>query len=155
MKRSHIFIVFIAIAILVGAGLFVAASWSQPSLTILINGAPAANLSVTDVQTTAVRKLDATGTIRYARDSSKQNAVFVPTKGGNQRMVSLPERGHKTVDLRGRWVVSKTVMYKFGFIRSEETTEQYDLTDAETAAIDAGEVTRSQVHQSIRAEAEQ
>jgi hypothetical protein len=50
---------------------------------------------------------------------------------------------------------SKTVKYDFRFIRSDETTEQYDLTDAEIAAIEAGEVTRTEVQESIRKEAEQ
>jgi hypothetical protein len=52
-------------------------------------------------------------------------------------------------------VISKTVKYDFGFIRSEETTEQFDLTDAEIAAIEAGTVTVSELQESIRKEAEQ
>ena len=59
------------------------------------------------------------------------------------------------VDLRDRMVISKTVKYNLGFIRSEDTTEHYDLTDAEITAIEAGKVTVSDVQESIRNEAEQ
>lgn len=153
MKRSHL--VVIALAIFAVFGVFVARSRSQARLTILVNGSPAANLTVTDFQTRSPRKLDASGSISYDCDSSKQNAVLVPTGNGSQRIVSLSEGEHTTVDLRDRMVISKTVKYDFGFIRSEETTEQYDLTDAEIAAIEAGTVTASEVQESIRKEAEQ
>lgn len=153
MKRSHI--VFIAIAIFAVFGVFVATSQSQVRLTILLNGSPAANLTVTDFQTMSTRTLDATGSITYDRDLSNQDAVLVPTGKGSQRIVSLPDQGHKTVDLRGRMIISKTVKYDFGLVRSDETTEQYDLTDAEIAAIEAGEVTKAKVQELIRKEAEQ
>jgi hypothetical protein len=41
------------------------------------------------------------------------------------------------------------VYYDYGVLRSEETTGQFDLTDEEVAAIEAGKVTRSQVQQAI------
>jgi hypothetical protein len=57
------------------------------------------------------------------------------------------------VDLRKRYVRTTTVYYDYGVLRSEETTEQFDLTDKEIAAIEAGETTREQVQQAIRDEA--
>lgn len=153
MKRYHIVVIVLTISAVVGV--FVAMSRSQVRLTILLNGAPAANLTVTDFQTMSPLKLDASGSIVYDRDLSRQNAVFLPSRNGGQRLVSLPKLGHKIVDLRGRMVVSKTVNYDFGLIRSEESTEQYDLTDGEIAAIQAGEVTMSELQESIRNEAEQ
>ena len=154
-KKRSIFIVVIAIAILVGVGVYTGAFWGRPRLTILINGSPAANLIVTDFQTMEPCKLDGTGSISYVNDRSKQNAVFVRTKDGTNRLVTASAWGHTTVDWRGRLIVSKTVVYNFGFIRSEKITKQYDLTDAEVTAIWAGEVTLSQVEKAIMAEAEQ
>lgn len=154
-KRNIIIVVVIAIAILVGVGVYTGSLWGRPRLTILINGSPAANLIVTDFQTMEPCKLDGTGSISYVNDQSKQNAVFVRTKDGANRLVTASEWGHTTVDFRGRLIVSKTMVYNFGFIRSEKITKQYDLTDAEVTAIRAGEVTLSQVEKAIMAEAEQ
>ena len=153
MKRSHLAV--IAFAIFIVFGVFVARSPSQARLTILVNGSPAANLTVTDFQTRSPRTLDASGSISYHCDSSKQNAVLVPTGNGSQRIVSLSGGEQAMVDLRDRMVISKTVKYNLGFIRSEETTEQYDLTDADIAAIEAGKVTASEVQELIRNAAEQ
>ena len=151
MKR-YLFIV--AVAIYVVVGVFVPRSRSQACLTILVNGSPAANLTVTDFQARSPCKLDASGFISCDCDSSKQNAVLVPTGNGGQVFVSLSEGEHKTVDLRDRMVILKTVKYNCGFIRREETTEQYDLTDAEIAAIEAGTVMASELQESIRKAAE-
>ena len=62
-------------------------------------------------------------------------------QGGIHRQVSFPVKGHATVDLRKRYVKTTTVSFDFGVLRSEETTEQFDLTDEEVAAIEAGETT--------------
>ena len=74
-------------------------------------------------------------------------------QGGIHRQVPFPVQGHATVDLRKRYSRWTTVYYDYGVLRSEETTEQLDLTDEEMAAIEAGETTRSQVQQAIRDEA--
>jgi hypothetical protein len=151
MKRSRI----IAAALLLAAGaiLLSALRTSPPRLTILINGSPAANITVTDFQAMAPRKTDSTGTITREGDSEKQHAVLVPMQGGSHRQVPFPFKGHATVDLRKRYSRRTTVCYDYGVLRSEETTEQFDLTDAEIAAIDAGETTRAQVLQAIRDDA--
>lgn len=151
MKRFTIATIACA---LLAVGIFAVTSRQQTRLTVLLNGVPAANLAVTDFQSMSPRKLDATGSVTYDREKLKLNAVLVPTGSGSKRMVSLPERGHKTVDLRGRLVVSRIVRYDFGLIRREEINEQYDLSDAETAAIEAGELTMSEVQESIRKVAE-
>jgi hypothetical protein len=122
-------------------------------LTILINGNPAANITVTDYQAMLPRKTDSTGSITLEGDPGRQHAVLVPMQGGTHRQVSFPVMGHATVDLRKRYVRTTTVYYDYGVLRREETTEQFDLTDEEVAAIDAGETTRSQVLQVIRDEA--
>lgn len=152
MKRYTI--VAIAFALLV-VGVFVTVSRKQIRLTVLLNGVPAANLAVTDFQTMSPRNLDSTGSVTFDRDSSKPNAVLITMGNGNKRLVSLPENGHKTVDLRSRLVITRTVKYEFGFIPREEITEQYEPTDAEIAAIEEGEVTMSEVEESIRKEAEE
>ena len=151
MKRSRI----IAVALLLTAGaILLTASTSSPRrLTILINGSPAANITVTDYQAMAPRKSDSTGSITLEGDSEQQHAVLVPMQGGIHRQVPLPVKGHATVDLRKRYVRRTTVYYDYGVVRSEETTEQFDLTDEEVAAIDAGETTTEQVRQAIRDEA--
>jgi hypothetical protein len=122
-------------------------------LTILINGTPAANITVTDFQTMAPRKTDSTGTITREGDPEKQHAVLVPMQGGTYRQVPFPVKGHATVDLRKRYSRRTTVYYDYGVLRSEETAEQFDLTDEEVAAIEAGKTTRSQVQEAIRDEA--
>jgi len=151
MKRSRI----IAVALLLTAGaILLTASTSSPRrLTILINGSPAANITVTDYQAMAPRKSDSTGSITLEGDSEQQHAVLVPMQGGIHRQVPFPVKGHATVDLRKRYVRRTTVYYDYGVVRSEETTEQFDLTDEEVAAIDAGETTTEQVRQAIRDEA--
>ena len=68
---------------------------------------------------------------------------------GHPRWNSGKYRRHATVDLRKRYSRQTTVCYDYGVLRSEETTEQFDLTYAEIAAIDAGETTRAQVLQAI------
>ena len=151
MKRSLI----IAVAVLLAAGgiLLIASRSSPPRLTILINGTPAANITVTDFQAMAPRKTDSTGTITLEGDSEQQHAVLVPMQGGIHRQVPFPVKGHATVELRKRYVRTTTVYYDYGVARSEETTEQFDLTDKEVAAIEAGETTREQLQQTIRDEA--
>jgi hypothetical protein len=151
MKRSRI----IAVALLLAAGsiLLIASRSSPPRLTILINGNPAANITVTDFQTMAPRTTDSTGTITREGDPNQQHAVLVPMQGGTRRQVSFPVKGHATVDLRKRYVKTTTVSFDYGVLRSEETSEQFDLTDEEVAAIEAGKTTRSQVVQVIRDEA--
>jgi hypothetical protein len=74
-------------------------------------------------------------------------------QGGTHRQVSFPVKGHATVDLRKRYSRQTTVYYDYGVLRYEETTEQFDLTDEEIAAIEAGTTTREQVQQAILAEA--
>jgi hypothetical protein len=153
MKRSRI----IAVAFLLTAGVILLLAFlpSPPRLTILINGSPAANIAVTDFQTMAPRKTDSTGTIAREGDSEQQHAVLVPMQGGILRQVPFPVKGHATVDLRKRYSRRTTVCYDYGVLRSEETTEQFDLTDEEVAAIEAGETTRAQVLQAILDEAGQ
>jgi hypothetical protein len=109
---------------------------------------------VTDFQTGSPRTTDSTGALTYDLDRKKQNAVFVPIDGGGQRLISFPAWGHKMVDLRGRYTRSKTVVYLFGILLADEITEQYDLTDAEMAAFEAGNVTMAEVQEAIRNEAE-
>jgi hypothetical protein len=152
MKRFYI--VVIAAAFLIGAGVLISSLPSKPRLTIFVNGSPVAYLPVTDFQTMKPRKLDATGSVAYVLDRSKRNAIFVAANDGGQTLISLPERGHTTVDLRGRLIVSSTVTYSFGVIRNEETSEQWNLTDAEATAIEAGEITLSEVQQRIQNETE-
>ncbi|MCH5372445.1 MAG: hypothetical protein JJ992_00590, partial [Planctomycetes bacterium] len=106
-----------------------------------------------DFQTRAPRTTDSTGTITREGDSKQQHAVLVPMQGGIHRQVPFPVKGHATVDLRKRYVRTTTVYYDYGVLRSEETTEQFDLTDEEIAAIEAGESTTAQVQQAIRDEA--
>jgi hypothetical protein len=151
MKRSRI----IAVALLLAAGgsLLIASRSSPPRLTILINGNPAANITVTDYQAMLPRKTDSTGSITLEGDPGYQHAVLVPMKGGTHRQVSFPVKGHATVDLRKRYVRGTTVYYDYGVLRYEQTTEQFDLTDEEIAAIEAGTTTREQVQQAIRDEA--
>ena len=151
MKRSRILallLVFVVSFVLLSAWLR-----TPPRLTILINGSPAANITVKDFQAMAPRKTDSTGTITLEGDSEHQHAVLVPMQGGIHRQVPFPVKGHATVDLRKRYVRTTTVYYDYGVVRSEETTEQFDLTDEEIAAIEAGETTREQVQQAIRDEA--
>jgi hypothetical protein len=151
MKRSQI----IAVALLLAAGgiLLIASRSSPPRLTILINGNPAANITVADYQARLPRKTDSTGSITLEGDPEKQHAVLVPMQGGIHRQVPFPVKGHATVDLRKRYVRQTTVYYDYGVLRSEETTEQFDLTDEEVAAIEAGETTTEQEQQAIRDEA--
>ena len=101
----------------------------------------------------APRKTDSTGTITLEGDPGRQHAVLVPMQGGIDRQVPFPVKGHATVDLRKRYVRTTTVYYVYGVVRSEETTEQFDLTDEEIAAIEAGTTTREQVQQAILDEA--
>jgi hypothetical protein len=152
MKRSRI--IAAALVLAGGAFLLFALRPSPPRLTILINGSPAANITVTDYQAWLPRKTDSTGSITLEGDPERQHAVLVPMQGGSHRQVPFPVKGHATVDLRKRYSRQTTVCYDYGVLRSEETTEQFDLTDAEIAAIDAGETTRAQVLQAIRDEAE-
>ena len=142
-----------ALLLTAGAILLTASTSSPRRLTILINGSPAANITVTDYQAMAPRKSDSTGSITLEGDSEQQHAVLVPMQGGIHRQVPFPVKGHATVDLRKRYVRRTTVYYDYGVVRSEETTEQFDLTDEEVAAIDAGETTTEQVRQAIRDEA--
>jgi hypothetical protein len=151
MKRSRIVALFLVLV--VSFVLLLALRSSPPRLTILIDGSPAANITVTDFQAMLPRKTDSTGSITLEGDPGRQHAVFVPMQGGTHRQVSFPVKRHATVDLRKRYVRTTTVYYDYGVLRSEETTEQFDLTDEEMAAIDAGETTRSQVQQAIRDEA--
>jgi|GEM_PF-3356391 hypothetical protein len=153
MKRSYI--VLIAVTIFIVAGVFVARSRAHVRLTVLVNGSPAANLTVTDFQSMTPRTLDASGSIVYDRDASKQNAIFLPSRNGGQQMIPLPKQGHTTIDLRSRLITSRTVIYDLGFFQHVESSEQYDLTDSEIAAISAGEVTLAEVQKLIRKEAEQ
>ena len=53
----------------------VASRSSPPRLTILINGYPAANITVTDFQAMAPRKTDSTGTITREGDPGN-NTLF-------------------------------------------------------------------------------
>ncbi len=152
MKRTHV--VAVAVTLVAIVVVLVVMAESQPRLTILVNGSPAANITVTDIQTASPRTTDATGTLAYGLDRKKQNAVFVPIDGGGQRLISFPVRGHKTVDLRGRYTRSKTVVYHLGILRADKITEEYDLTDAEMAALKAGNVTMAEVQEAIRGEAE-
>jgi len=142
-------------ALLLTAGIivFIASRSSPPRLTILINGSPAANITVTDYQAMLPRKTDSTGSITREGDPGRQHAVLVPMQGGTHRQVPFPVKGHTTVDLRKRYSRRTTVYYDYGVLRSEETTEQYDLTDEEVAAIEAGKTTTEQVQQAIRSEA--
>jgi hypothetical protein len=151
MKRSRI--IAVALLLVAGAILLIASTSSPPRLTILINGSPAANITVTDYQAMLPRKTDSTGSIILEGDPEKQHAVLVPMQGGTHRQVTFPVKGHATVDLRKRYVRQTTVYYDYGIVRSEETTEQFDLTDEEVAAIEAGETTTEQVRQAIRDEA--
>jgi hypothetical protein len=63
MKRPRI----IALALLLAAGaiLLFTSLPSPPRLTILINGSPAANITVTDYQAWLPRKTDSTGAINW------------------------------------------------------------------------------------------
>jgi hypothetical protein len=151
MKRSRI--IAAALVLAGGAFLLFALRPSPPRLTILINGSPAANITVTDYQAWLPRKTDSTGSITLEGDPGRQHAVLVPMQGGTHRQVSFPVMGHATVDLRKRYVRTTTVYYDYGVLRSEETSEQFDLTGEEMAAIHAGETTRSQVQRAIRDEA--
>ena len=155
MKRAYTCIATVTTAFIAGALLLAASAASHPRLTILVDGSPAANITVTDVQTGAPHKTDSTGTLTFSVGSGKQHAVFVPINGRVARMASFPPRGHRTINFRGRYTRSTTVVYDFGVLRREETTDQYDLTGAEAAAIEDGEITLSQVQGSIRDEAEQ
>jgi len=145
MKRSRI----IAVALLLAAGviLLIASRSSPPRLTILINGTPAANITVTDYQAWLPRRTDSTGSITLEGDPGRQHAVLVPMQGGIHRQVPFPVKGHATVDLRQRYSRRTTVYADYGVLRREETTEQLDLTDEEVAAIEAGETTREDVLQ--------
>jgi hypothetical protein len=148
MKRSRI----LALLLVLVVSFVLLSAWlrSLPRLTILINGSPAANMTVTDFQAMAPRKTDSTGTIILEGDPGRQHAVLVPMQGGIHRQVPFPVKGHATVDLRKRYVRTTTVNYDYGVLRYEETTEQFDLTDEEVAAIEAGETTTEQVQQGIR-----
>ncbi len=134
MKRTHTCIAAAGTAFTACALFLAASANSRPHLTILVNGSPAANVTVSDVQTGTPHQTDSTGTLNYSVRSGKQNAVFVPISGGGIRMVSFPPRGHRTIDIRGRYTRSTTVVYDFGLLRREQTTVQHDLTDAEAAA---------------------
>ena len=151
MKRSRI----IAVALLLAAGviLLIASRSSPPRLTILINGNPAANITVQDFQAMAPRKTDSTGSITLEGDPGRQHAVLVPMQGGIYRQVTFPVKGHATVDLSKRYSRRTTVYYDYRVLRREETTEQFDLTGEAMAAIEAGETTREQVLQAILDEA--
>ncbi|MCL4203012.1 MAG: hypothetical protein KJ000_10965 [Pirellulaceae bacterium] len=151
MKCSRLIAVVVLLA--ASAVLLWAVLPSPPRLTIQIHGSPAANITVTDYQAMLPRKTDSTGSITIEGDPEKQHGVLVPMQGGTHRQVPFPVKGHATVDLRKRYVRRTTVYYDYGVVRSEETTEQFDLTDEEVAAIEAGETTTEQVQQAIRDEA--
>jgi len=149
MKRSKI--ILVATVALFSLALLFIASAKQPSrLTILFNGVPAANLVVLDFQTGTPRTLDATGTISYPSNTENENAVFVPTKKGTQALISLPKRGHKFTDFRARMSNSKTIMFDYGFVRRVESSEQFDLTDAEIESIKSGSAKLEDILNSIR-----
>ncbi|WP_153557397.1 hypothetical protein [Roseimaritima sediminicola] len=148
MKRSKI--VAIAVVFLIGVGMLLDYFRERPRLTIMIDGVPAANLSVIDGQTGLPRKLDATGTTAFDNDHWKQNFIFVEQTSGNYRMIPFPSRGHKTVDLRGRHIKTKSVVYYLGLVRRENTSSAYELTDEEFAALKAGERTLDDIKQTIR-----
>lgn len=143
----------LALLLLVIGGVFVSWYRKQPTLQVLINGKPAAHIVVRDFQTMSPRVADAAGVLSYSTDSGKQNAVLVPSPGGGVWLISFPDRGHKTVNLRGRFSKSTTTVFDFSIIRREENTESYDLTDEETAAIERGELTLEDVQEKIRQEA--
>lgn len=143
----------LALLLLIIGGVLVSWYRKQPTLQVLINGKPAANIVVTDFQTMSPRVADAAGVLSYSTDSANQNAVLVPSPSGGVWLISFPVRGHKTVNLRGRFSESTTTVFDFGIIRREENTESYDLTDEETAAIERGELTPEDVQEKIRREA--
>lgn len=93
---------------------------------------------MTDFQARSSRKLDASGLISCDCDSSKQNAVLVPTGNGGQTIVSLSEGEHKTVDLRERMVIFKTVKYNGGFIRSAVRGDVKLRWDMRTSLLSTG-----------------
>lgn len=151
MKRSTTILIATA-ALFFLALLFIVSAKKQSQLTILINGVPAANLVVLEFQTATPRTLDATGTISYPSNTNTQHAVFVPQKNGSNALVSLPKRGHKFVDFRARMSVSKTVVYDYLYVRRVDSSEQFDLTDAEIDAIQTGKAKLEDIQDSIRKE---
>ena len=86
MKRSRI----LALLLVLVVSFVLLSGWlrSPPRLTFLINGNPAANITVADFQAMAPRKTDSTGTITLEGDSEQQHAVLVPLQGGIHRQVA-------------------------------------------------------------------
>jgi hypothetical protein len=98
-------------------------------LTILVDGARAANVPVTWFPNAETRYTDATGTIVCERHTGTHGAVLISAAGAD-RLLPFPPPGNTTVDLRAGRVRTTTVDYELGFLRRERTSESEELPDA-------------------------
>ncbi len=152
MKRTTVYsVLLLVVAILVGWHI----SQSQKSsITVLWYGVPQAGTVVTDIQDGGDRITDANGTIHRTGDPAKQQGTFVPRPDGGYTQIEFPKRGHRKVDLRGRYSTSELRTLKMGFLWDIRTSEQFDFTDQEMAQIESGLATVEEIKARIRAEAQ-
>ena len=126
----------------------------KQTMVILINGRPAANISVTEMSAWDSRTTDANGVVPLLSGDKPESYFMIQHPLVGNRTIRLPERGQKTVDVRGRRTTSTLDSWILGLIKSETTYEQYDLTDEEVEAMSTGQTTREAVLSAIRAESE-
>lgn len=147
MTRMRRITISIVVVVLLLAG--VLHYLNQSSLTILVDGAPATSMTVTDIQTWTVYKTDGAGRVCIPTKNDEEHHVQFTDSNGCPHLMGYPTGGHTIVDIRGRHSVSTTVHYDYGLIRKSSQTEQYSFTDEEAAAIKSGETTVDAVKRSI------
>lgn len=147
MNKKHACVMFFCIATMVAIWGLYASLKSSPTLTILENGRPLANVSLTALPSLNQLTTDLNGTVNCVGNSQ---TIMVPKKGGGVRVVKLPKHGSMTVDFRGKQTITTTRTDVLGVYATETVTEQFDLSDDQVSAIEQGRMSLEEVQEEIR-----
>jgi len=152
MNKKRACLVISCIAAMVALWVLYANLKSSPTLTILENGRPVANVTVTALPHLDRLTTNLNGALRC--DGTSQ-AIMAPCKSGGVRVVRLPKHGSMTVDFRGKQTITTTRTDVLGFYATETVTEQFDLSDEQVSAIEQGKMSLEEVQEVIRSGAKE